>query len=116
LLLAPDVNFYCEIRVQPQTSRATRTTSDSFAISASTVILLPKTVLEKPHCGLSASCSRGTYRLAWSMGRLRSSSLSISQLLVVTKPRTIFLSLGTKRSGAKLPPAASRIQEKSHRG
>ena len=47
-----------------QTSCATRTTSDSFAISASTVMLLPKTVLEKPHCGLSASCSRGTYRLA----------------------------------------------------
>jgi hypothetical protein len=35
LFLAPDVNFYCEI--QPQTSRATRTT----------VMLLLKTVLEK---------------------------------------------------------------------
>ena len=44
----------------PQTSWATLTTRDSLASSASTVMLLPKTVLEKPHWGLSASCPRET--------------------------------------------------------
>jgi ferredoxin len=44
---------------QPHTSRAVSTTSASFCRCTSTWILLPCTVLEKPHCGDSASCSSG---------------------------------------------------------
>jgi integron integrase len=43
----------------PHTSRATSTISRSLAACASMAIALPWTVLEKPHCGESASCSSG---------------------------------------------------------
>jgi len=43
----------------PHTSRAVSTTSRSLAISPSTPIVLPPMPLEKPHCGLRASCSSG---------------------------------------------------------
>ncbi len=44
----------------PQTSWAVSMTSRSLLRWASTAISLPCTVLEKPHCGDSASCSMGT--------------------------------------------------------
>ena len=43
----------------PQTSRATSTHRRSFAHCCSSVSRLPSSVLAKPHCGLSASCSSG---------------------------------------------------------
>jgi putative tricarboxylic transport membrane protein len=88
----------------PHTSRVTSTISRSLAISSSMVMVLPPIPLEKPHCGLSASCSSGTNLAASSMRRLRSSLLSSLRSLVVMIPSTAILPLGMNRSGSK-PPA-----------
>jgi hypothetical protein len=63
-------------KTQPQTARAVSTTSRSLSRCCSTAILFPCTVLLKPHCGLSASCSSGAYLEASSMRRFRSSGFS----------------------------------------
>src|SRR4051794_23563846 len=88
----------------PHTSRAVSTTRRSLAISPVTSMVLPPMPLEKPHCGLSASCSSGACLDASSTRRLSSSLDSSLPLLVVTKPSTAILPLGRKRSGSK-PPA-----------
>src|SRR6185369_1161511 len=77
----------------PQTSSAVSITRRSFVRWASTAMLLPWTVLENPHCGLSASWSRGAYFAASSMRRLRSSFFSSASSLVVTRPSTTTLPL-----------------------
>ncbi|CKT54357.1 Uncharacterised protein [Mycobacterium tuberculosis] len=51
-------------------------------------------MLEKPHCGDSASWSSEAYLAASSMRRLSSSLSSISPNLVVTRPSTTVLPLG----------------------
>ena len=56
----PSRGMTCQTHAAPQTSRAVSTISLSFAISSSTVMVLPPMPLEKPHCGDSASCSSGT--------------------------------------------------------
>ena len=65
--------------------------------------------------GDSASCSIGTYLAASSMRRLRSSLFSSGTSLVVTRPNTIILPLGTKRSGVEYQHAACHTQGRSHR-
>ena len=60
----------------PQTSRATSMHRRSFAHCSSSVSRLPSSVLAKPHCGDSASCSSGRYFAASSMRRFSSSLLS----------------------------------------
>jgi len=68
---------------------------------------LPSSVLAKPHCGDSASCSSGRYFAACSIRRFNSSLLSSIPDLLVTSPSTTTLCpRGTKRSGSK-PPARS---------
>src|SRR5690606_2900051 len=96
----------------PQTSRAVSTTSASFARCASTWIRLPWTVDEKPHCGDRQSWSSGAYCAASSMRRFRSSLLSSSPSLVVTRPSTTNLFFGRKRSGLKSPERASSYSRK----
>ena len=59
-------------------------------------------VLAKPHCGLSASRSSGTYFAASSMRRLSSFLLSSFGDLVVTRPSTAILP-SLNRSGANEP-------------
>src|SRR6476646_6715927 len=88
----------------PHTSRAVSTTRRSLAISPATSMVLPPMPLEKPHCGLNASCSSGACFDASSIRRLSSSLDSSLPLLVVTRPSTATLPLGRKRSGSK-PPA-----------
>src|SRR6201991_77989 len=88
----------------PHTSRAVSTTRRSLAISPATSMVLPPMPLEKPHCGLSASCSSGACFDASSIRRLSSSLDSSLPLLVVTRPSTAVLPLGRKRSGSN-PPA-----------
>src|SRR6185369_9358615 len=51
-------------------------------------------------------------RAASSIRRLSSSAVSISPVFIVTSPRTIFLSLGTKRSGEKLPARGESYSRK----
>ena len=51
----------------PQTSRATSATSSSLRHWSSSVSRLPAAVDAKPHCGLRASRSTGTYPLASSI-------------------------------------------------
>src|SRR6202007_2437130 len=97
---------------QPHTSRAVSTTRRSLAFSSSIARALPSTVEEKPHCGLRQSCSSGTYFAACSMRRFRSSFFSSAPFLVVTRPRTTVLPLGTKRSGSKPPERASSYSRK----
>src|SRR5579863_9544771 len=79
----------------PQTSAAVSTMRRSLATSSSYVSMFPSTVEEKPHCGERQSCSSGTNFAASSMRRLRSSFVSSAPRLVVTRPRTTYLSLGT---------------------
>ncbi len=97
---------------QPQTSWAVSTTRRSLAISSSWVRALPSTVEEKPHWGERQSCSRGTYFAASSIRRLRSSLLSSSGRLVVTRPSTTCLPSGTKRRGSKPPERSSSYSRK----
>src|SRR5215210_1192946 len=82
---------------------AISTTRSSFLRWSSSLIRFPATSDPKPHCGLTASRSNGTYFAASSMRRLSSSTDSSSATLVLTSPSTTTLSFGTKRSGAKLP-------------
>ena len=63
-------------QASPHTSCAVSITRRSLVRWASTAMLLPWTVLEKPHCGERASCSSGAYFAASAMRRLRSSLLS----------------------------------------
>src|SRR5437870_2118332 len=97
---------------QPHTSRAVSTMSSSFAFCSSAVIALPSTVDEKPHCPLRQSCSNGTYLVACSILRLRSSFFSSAPRLVVTRPRTTTFPFGTKRSGSNVPDRASSYSRK----
>src|SRR6185503_3953599 len=91
----------------PHTSRATSTQSCSLAHCSSWVSVLPSSVLAKPHCGDSASCSSGRYFAASSMRRFNSSLVSsVPDLLVTSPSTTTLLPLGTNRSGSK-PPARS---------
>ena len=92
---------------QPQTDCAVSTIRRSLSHCCSSVRALPSEVEENPHCGERQSWSRSTYRLASSMRRSRSSRVSSSPRLVVTRPRTTYLPLGTKRSGSKPPERAS---------
>src|SRR5690606_37773633 len=94
-------------RAHPQTSRAVSTTSSSFLRCSSALTALPYTVDEKPHCGLRQIWSIGTNFEASSMRRLSRSLLSSAPFLVVTRPRTTILPLGTKRRGSKPPERAS---------
>src|SRR5262249_21889705 len=91
----------------PQTSRATSTIRASLArsIGSSTAIWLVALV-EKPHCGLSASCSSLMKRLASSIRRLSASALSSSATLVATRPRPTTLPPGTAPHGSQPPPRA----------
>lgn len=57
----------------PQTLRAVSTTSSSFRHWSSVESRLPAATEAKPHCGLSARFSSGTYRAASSMRRRNSS-------------------------------------------
>src|SRR5207245_5737104 len=91
----------------PHTSRAVSTISWSLAACYSRASSLPWTVLEKPHCGDRQSCSSGTMPAASSIRRLSASLDSSSPTLVVTRPSTTVLPLGTKRSGEKSPERAS---------
>src|SRR6185369_10452907 len=96
----------------PQTSWAVSITSRNLSRCASTAILLPCTVLEKPHWGDSASCSIGAYCAASAMRRLSVSLFSSSPNLVVTRPSTAVLPLGRKRSGRKSPERSSSYSMK----
>ena len=93
---------------QPQTDFAVSTIRRSLShCCSSRERRCPRTVEEKPHCGERQSWSTSTYRPASSMRRSRSSRVSSSPRLVVTRPRTTYLPLGTKRSGSKPPERAS---------
>src|SRR4051794_22890157 len=92
---------------QPQTSCAVSTISRSLSACCSRESALPSTVEEKPHCGERHSWSMSTYCVASSIRRLSSSLDSSSPRLVVTRPSTTVLPLGTKRSGSKPPERAS---------
>src|SRR5262249_45181965 len=91
----------------PQSSRATSTMRASLArsIGSSTAMWLVALV-EKPHCGLSASCSSLMKRLASSIRRLSASALSSSATLVATRPRPTTLPPGTAPHGSQPPPRA----------
>ena len=91
---------------RPQISSASSTIIRSLAHCSSSARILPSSVEAKPHCGDRHSCSSGTYFAASSIRRLRSSLDSSRPDFDVTRPSTIVLSLGTKRSGSK-PPARS---------
>ena len=90
-------------RQSPQTSAAVSTTSRSLSHCCSSVIALPSTVEEKPHCGDRQSWSTSTYRDASSMRRMSSSLVSSAPRFVVTSPSTTTLSFGTNRSGSNPP-------------
>src|SRR6202044_1410178 len=64
----------------PQISSAISTTRRSFAHCSSSERTLPSSVEAKPHCGDRQSCSRSTYLVASSMGRLMSSFFSSAPL------------------------------------
>src|SRR5207249_367297 len=100
-------------RNHPQTSRARSATSASFAFCCSTVSALPSTVDEKPHWGLTQTCSSGTYFDASSSRRLRSSFDSSAPTFELTMPRTTRTCFGTKRSGEKSPERASSNSRKN---
>src|SRR5713226_2183721 len=53
---------------------------------------LPKIDEAKPHCGLSASRSRGTYRAASRIRSVSSSRVSNREVFVDTRPNTTTLS------------------------
>src|SRR6185369_15432496 len=99
-------------RFYAHTSAAVSTMSRNLATCSSYVRRFPSTVEEKPHCGDRQSCSSGTYRLASSMRRFRSSLRSSSPLLVVTRPSTTIFPGGTNRSGSKLPERSSSYSRK----
>src|SRR6185437_4137451 len=79
---------YLRLQASPHTSRATSTMRVSFAVCSSCVRGLPRSPLEKPHWGLSASCSRGQNFAAASIRRLISSLDSSAPDLLVTSPST----------------------------
>src|SRR5262249_56261194 len=87
-------------------SAAVSTMRRSLATCSSYVSALPSTVEENPHWPDRQIWSSGTYLAASSMRRLRSSADSSSGRLVVTRPSTTILPLGTDRSGSN-PPHAS---------
>ena len=92
----------------PRPPRAVSTISAQLVRTAARAVsALPSTVEEKPHCGDRQSWSTSTYCDASSMRRLSSSLVSSSPRLVVTRPSTTSLPLGTKRSGSKPPERAS---------
>jgi len=59
--------------VQPHTAFAVRATSSSFCRCTSGVMRFPSHVEAKPHCGLNANRSSGTYLAASMMRRISSS-------------------------------------------
>ena len=83
--------------------RATSTTSCILRHCSSSLRRLPSKVDANPHCGLRARLSRGTYRLASSMRWMICALGSRSATLLLINPSTTPLSLGTKRSGSKVP-------------
>src|SRR5699024_671759 len=93
--------------IYDQTSSAIFTTCPSFFHCSSSVSRFPSSVEAKPHWGLRASWSSGTYPAASSMRFFTSSLFSNSPCFEVTRPSMIVRSsLSTCRSGSK-PPARS---------
>src|SRR5882672_1429507 len=98
---------------QLQTRRAVSTTRCSLAHCSSSVSIFPSMVEAKPHCGLSARFSSGTY---WEASLIRwtsSSPLSILASLELTKPRTTVFPRGTKRSGSSVPERSSSYSSRN---
>ena len=89
------------------TSFAISFTSFNFAHCSSTVSLLPISHEAKPHCGLKYKRSNGTYFAASWILAITSSFFSNAGDLVVTSPRTTFLSPETLAKGAKPPDLSS---------
>src|ERR1044071_2327103 len=79
----------------PQTLRATRATSSNFRCISSHESRLPEAAEANPHWVLTARSSGVIYLEADSMRWSNSSSDSSFDSLVVTKPRTTVLPLGT---------------------
>ena len=69
-----------------QTRRATPPIRRSFASCSSRVMTFEISPEAKPHCGLTASRSSGTYRVASSIRETRSSGSSSVPSFVVTEP------------------------------
>src|SRR5207253_10571638 len=84
----PVENSKAKFFVHPHTLRAISTTRSSLRFWSSSLTRLPTTSEPKPHCGLTANRSSGTYFAASSMRRLSSSIDSSSGTLVLTRPST----------------------------
>ena len=109
LLLSLSKNIillFCEI-FYFHTSFAISFTSFNFAHCSSSVSLLPISQEAKPHCGLKYKRSNGTYFAASWILAITSSFFSNAGDLVVTSPRTTFLSPETLAKGAKPPDLSS---------
>src|SRR5215510_10250161 len=87
----------------PHTLLAVSTTNLSLRHCSSSVSRLPSIVEAKPHWGLRARFSSGTYLLASSMRLLSWSCDSSSGSLLLMSPSTTVLSRGTKRKGSNVP-------------
>ena len=74
---------------------------------------LPPADVAKPHCGLTASRSAPTSALACRSLASMSAARSSAEVFVVTRPSTMTLSSGTRRSGSKLPERSSSYSSSS---